>query len=498
MKHSAFRWICEGRNSFSFLILFSAILGPRIAETTASFSEDGDIVGDSRPASPRLESSANRFLAQNSEMASFSPTKKNQGDSVSSNLAKLLENHDLTTQDLATMLLGSSDPTEPEDSENWKALVVTPIEQGVAGQLVQAVLYTNEFRNRENPQRVLAFAGVQSRRNSEAVPDGACLEASYGFKGTQAEGTWHMTCLKNGYTVPNMTEWASQAGALVEFTKATFLTGYKQGCEIAKSEGLLKPHLPVVCWSATGTLTRAWIDAYPGLKEAVLGTKNSDNGTNLDENTKESSVIDSISVNTTTSSSSSSSSSTTKVDDNSNTVIIDNSIPSATQNFNADLRTTFQPENNQIYVIQTFTDPNSNCLLPPEAPGTGLANVCVYPSGSRCDPVNGAPKFDYDMFSRCSDMASLPILLETNLPLVFDEQNCISRDKVGSDTSLRDCPFHNEIYNDVPYEDPTLTWGVDWTESYSMAAQPGGSWAMATGISFSISVVLHLLFFLQY
>ena len=425
---------------------------------------------------------------------------------VASHLAALLEQHDLTTRALARMLLGINDPAEPQDSDHmpdyWQAEVVTPIQQGVNGQLVQAVLYSNEFRNTENPQRVLAFAGVQERgSDSGAIPDGACLEAMYGFKGTQAESTWYMACLQNGYKAPNMTEWAIQAGALVESTNATFLTGHKQGCEIAKSEGLLKPHLPVVCWSATGSLTGAWIDAYPGLADAVHGKKSHDkvfedvdnvdsahsvfDHPNPDENSESVVIdhpsgdenIDTMGVENGIPATSHSVFDHTNPDENSDTMVIENGIPAASQNFNTDLRNGWHPENNQIFVMQTFTDPNSNCLLPPEEPGTGLAHVCVYPSGSRCDPVNGAPKFDYSMFSICSDMASLPILLESNLPAIFDDQSCISREDVGSDKHFRDCPFHNEMY-DIPYEDPTLTWGVDWTEDSSMATHRW-SWMMS-------------------
>lgn len=459
---------------------------------------------------------ASRSLAH-SDMASYLNKNDVEIKNVASHLAALLEKYDLTTRALARMLLGSDNPAEPLDSDHmpdyWQAEVVTPIQQGVNGQLVQAVLYSNEFRNTENPQRVLVFAGVQSYgRDKGAIPDGACLEATYGSKGTQAESTWHMACLQNGYKAPNMTEWAIQAGALIESTKATFLTGHKQGCDIAKSEGLLKPHLPVVCWSATGSLTRAWIDAYPGLAEAVHGKKSQNNlfedvedvdsahsvfdhpdpeedrDTVVIDHPSMDEKIDTMGIENGVPATSHTVFDHPNPDENSDTVMIENDIPATNQNFNTDLRSSWHPENHEIFVMQTFTDPSSNCLLPPEEPGTGLAHVCVYPSGSRCDPINGAPRFDYSMFSLCSDMASLPILLESNLPAIFDDESCISREDVGSDQHLRDCPFHNENY-DIPYEDPTITWGVDWTEDYSMATH---SWSWMISMTLSLLVTAQL------
>eukprot|EP00536_Pseudo-nitzschia_multiseries_P010619 jgi/Psemu1/289177/fgenesh1_pg.331_\ len=133
----------------------------------------------------------------------------------------------------------------------WKAEVVTPVPQGVNGSLVQAVLFSNEHRNPDNPQRVLSFAGAMLwgtgvRDDQTAIPDGACLAAMYQFKDTTfAEATWQHLCFQNGYTVPDVAAWAEQIEALVEKTKPTFLTGHKLGCDIALTVGLLNPTLPV-------------------------------------------------------------------------------------------------------------------------------------------------------------------------------------------------------------------------------------------------------------
>ena len=428
-----------------------------------------------------------------SEMASF--LKGNNGDiPVASNLAVLLRNHGITTSALVGMIERTKDPIVFADmfaeADSWKAKVVTPVQQGVNGQLVQAVLFSNEASNPENPQRVLSFAGVQFREGSykEILPDGACLEASYGFKETQAEGTWQMSCMQSGYKVPNMIEWATQVGALVESTNPTFLTGFKQGCEIAKSEGLLRPNLPVVCWGATGTLTEAWIDAYPGLAKAI-GKDNTDN-----ENGTYDSVFDPIAVNNDDyNSNEETETNTTVAVMNVNSNVVTSVIDPIAENGNtaseratagaesSSSATTYRPQNPNIYVIQTFTDPSSNCLLPPEAPGTGLANVCAYSAGSRCDANNGTPRFDYSLFSRCSDMSSLPILLQSNLPVDFDETSCISRNQVGTDHHLRDCPFE-EIYT-APQKSPS-SWGTEETVySDSEAATDVWSWRISAVVS---------------
>lgn len=445
----------------------------------------------------------------NSDMATFLEGYK--PNSVASDLAALLQKHDLTTSALANMIMGTEYPSRPMDSSSgngifdaredplsWKAEVVTPTQQGVDGQLVQAVLYSNEFRNPNNPQRVLSFAGVQvgDAKQKEALPDGACLEASYSFKGTEAEGSWQMICMQSGYKVPDMTEWATQIGELVQSTNATFLTGYKQGCEIAKSEGLLNTHLPVVCWGTTGTLTEAWIDSYPGLAKAI-GKVTDDDDNMLDsisattDDEEDSSgipgatagigssngVVDAVMANPTDDAT------TTAINPN------DNFAVERTNAYDEKFMGVYLPQNHQMYVLQTYTDPSSNCLLPPEAPGTGLANVCAYAAGSRCDPVNGAPRFDYSIFSRCSEMATLPILLQSNLPVAFEEANCVARKDVGIDDHLRDCPFH-----EIPKTPPRspFRWGVEETDDDSTATTTG-----VGGLSAVLSLLVMVVYLFQ-
>ena len=325
---------------------------------------------------------------------------------VGSDLTNLLEAHDLSLPPLASMYLGTYWPTNPRDSDfgcpkgkpeeremycegkptYWKAEIITPVPQGVNGSLVQAVLFTNAHRNSENPQRVLSFAGVMLwgsgvESNQTAMPEGACLAAFYQFKDTQAEPAWKRLCLENGYRWPNMKEWAAQIMALVEEVKPTFLTGHKMGCDIAKSVGILNTNIPVVCWASTGTLNQAWIDAYPGLAEAL---ENSSNGINV---------------------------------------------------------------NNNMYVIQGRTDPHSMCLLPQTMPGSGVANICTYNPGGRCEPGN--VPFNWDPWGDCSLTTSSTLGLTSGLKEIDLKQNCISKEFIGIDFRLRDCPYeHFERYHD--------------------------------------------------
>ena len=318
---------------------------------------------------------------------------------AASNLQQVLNKHDLNILSLAKMYQGTLSPQGPRDAgprlhgpkwggswlDHWKSEIVTPLSQGVNGTLVQAVLFSNEYRNPQNPQRILSFATYIGGQDM-------CLHGLYAFKGTEAEATWREVCNRNGNIEPNMAEWARQAGALVKSTRATFLTGFYVGCDIAKSEALLNPGLPAVCFSATGDLSEAWIEAYPGLSEAV-----------------------------------------------------GRGDPSFTSN--GERLTSSYPANDQIYVIQRTTEPNSNCLLPPPKPGTGLAHVCVYPSDGFCEPPW---EFSYDPFKECAvfsmitqNFAGLYKSVDyQGFTYAFGADKCISREQVGIDYSLRHCPYH--------------------------------------------------------
>lgn len=559
MKFLSFPWITNA--TFALLLFSSTILEPAKGEAdadavaVANTTSLGDVATPSSSTAESLmgttlredKNSNNSTSLGDLEMPpSSSSTGEsmmgtsvreddyNEDESVASNLSLLLQKHNLTTHALARMLPGTYQPRDPQDSNQlpdyWKAQVVTPIQQGTDGQLVQAVLYSNEYRNPQNPQRVLSFAGVlrPSELIETAFPDGACLAASYGFKRTQAEAAWQKICVQTGYKIVNMTEWARQAGELVRSTGATFLTGHKMGCELAKSEGLLNPHLPVVCWGTTGTFTQAWIDAYPGLSDAVQGrpvksvdkyVMGSDNviikenilKDNGHEAEMQTTMLDKLSSNNDNDKSINNNEENGENGDHTHEELLalharckcmdgeifcsetealkhchcdgagelqcgTNETHGISNQKNKDKPKTttttttntwptrygFAPENTNIYVLQTLTDPSSNCLLPILAPGSGLTHVCVYPASSRCDPFNGVPNFDYSLFSECSDWASSPSKLETNLPEVFDDADCIPRTKVGIDTSLMDCPFHDILYN-LPYEDDAVdtdSWGA--------------------------------------
>lgn len=347
---------------------------------------------------------------------------------VASDLSQLLDAHNLTTWALAKMYLGTYFAQNPRDSDQypdyWKAEIVTPDPQGVNGSLIQAVLFTNGFRNSENEQRVLSFAGVQTQMQEFATPEGACLAAEYGFKGTAAESAWQHTCIENGFLVPDMSEWASQVNALIEEVRPTFLTGHKLGCDFAKSAGILNPDLPVVCFAATGTLTQAWIDAYPGLADAI--DNNNNNNTNTNENENENSAF---------------------------------------------------PENDAIYVLQTYTDPHSNCIHPPPSRGSGLANVCYFHATVDCDLQM---TFDYGVFSRCVQGTSSTLVMFT-VPIEFEEEECVSREYIGEDFSNRICP-HEAYYYGILEETSPPTTTVD------------GSLAGDDSSTIKMNVVLHLSF----
>jgi hypothetical protein len=475
MRFLSFPWIATGTLAL-LLVLTTTIFGVE-AYVTLSAADAGP--GDATP-SPTTKSSMvttttpedddGVVLDSNETFFDGNETVVPFWETPASDLSLLLQRHNLTTVVIAKMFLGTYFPQNPRDSDNhdpglyWKAQIVTPVEQGVNGSLVQAVLYSNEYRNPENPQRVLSFAGVKTDNLAKtASPESACLAALYGFKGTDAEGDWLHTCVQNGYLVPNMTEWGAQVGALVKSTNATFLTGHRLGCELAKSEGLLNPHLPVVCWSATGSLTEAWIDAYPGLSDAIRRT------------------FDTARTNQTTS-----------INNNNNTDD-ENNDNTSTETSNSCV---YVPENDQIYVIQTLTDPISNCLLPPETPGTGLAHVCAYGVIARCDdPSNG---FDYGIFSRCIE-ASLTLALFQNLPEIFESHDCISREDVGIDFSLRNCPFQQIAY-DVPDDDySNSTDNANATSNATTETTSGGpsfmsdkAWMLQTSVSFLFTAIVFL------
>ncbi len=484
MKGATFDW-CTSR-AIVLLFLLPSIFGSAIGK------EDNDSLNQLRRN------------AISSDMAAFLEGYK--PNSVASDLAALLQKYDLTTSALANMIAGTETPSRPldsssgngvfdarEDPQSWRAQVVTPIQQGVEGQLVQAVLYTNEFRNPNNPQRVLSFAGVQvvDARKKEALADGACLEAAYSFKETEAEGSWQMICMQSGYKVPDMAEWATQISELVQSTNATFLTGYKQGCEIAKSEGLLNPSLPVVCWGTTGTLTEAWIESYPGLAQAIGLVNNEEENSDILESIPTDNagatggigatngIVGGVMANP-----------TDQTDPTIATTLHqhDNFAVQRSSKTKEKLTGVYLPKNHQIYVLQTYTDPSSNCLLPPEAPGKGLANVCAYSAGSRCDPFNGTPRFDYSIFSMCSEMATLPILLQSNLPVAFREADCVARKDVGIDHHLKDCPFHE--MPTVPPKSP-FRWGVEERDEASMATTTAAWYPMA------MTVLVTALYLLQ-
>jgi hypothetical protein len=216
-----------------------------------------------------------------------------------------------------------------------------------------------------------------------------------------------------------------------------------------------------VCWSATGTLTEAWIDAYPGLSE-VARTKNHYAETTETNNEKNSTTTTNTSTNTTT------------IDANGNTVL---SFP---QN---DAMVSY-PDNDQIYVIQTYTDPTSNCLLPLPQHGWGLAHVCAYPSTSRCDAFNGAPGFDYDYFSKCSQWSSSTLGNFRNLPETFDPRDCIPREDVGLDIGLRDCPYQQILVDGVPLDEDFVVYessSSSTTETSSTSET--ASWTTSTADS---------------
>ena len=382
---------------------------------------------------------------------------------TASDLSFLLQKHNLTTWVIAKMFLGTYFAQDPRDSDSsdpglyWKAQIVTPVAQGVNGSLVQAVLYSNEYRNTENPQRVLSFAGVkgQDKQRMDAAPETACLAAFYGFKGTDAEADWIHTCIQSGYVVPNMTEWGAQVGALVKSTNATFLTGHRLGCELAKSEGLLNPHLPVMCFGATGSLTEAWIDAYPGLSDAVRG-----------------STFDAASTNQ-----------SAAIRNNNNTTDNETNGTISTETTSNGV---YVPENDQIYVIQQFTDPISNCLLPPEQPGRGLANVCAYSNFLRCEDT---VSFDYSNYGYCMRVSNY-LASFRGLPETFESDACISREDVGIDFSLRDCPYEQIVYA-VPDYSATATSNATETTSGGPSFMSNKTWMLLqTSVSFLFTAIV--------
>jgi len=192
---------------------------------------------------------------------------------VASSLSALLETHNVTTTSLAMMAEESYWPQSPRNVDEWNATVVTPVPQGINGSLVQAVGYTNP----DTSERILSFMGVylspaHKNKTDYAEPYSTCLAADVEFKGTDAENAWQETCTFAGRVDTNLSEWASQAKLLVQEFRPTFLSGHSQGCSIAISEGILTG-LPVVCFSIPGELTNSWMDAYPGLKDAVNDEK---------------------------------------------------------------------------------------------------------------------------------------------------------------------------------------------------------------------------------
>mmetsp|Transcript_20501 Transcript_20501/g.48114 ORF Transcript_20501/g.48114 Transcript_20501/m.48114 type:complete len:454 (-) Transcript_20501:213-1574(-) len=267
------------------------------AEIIAPYSDVDVVSGSGAQAVDTLEIQADSESSNETQLSEWiSEDVYNEAITaaeVGSNLLDLLEAHDLELLTLVVMFIGTYWADDPRDSDlgcssgmkkedcynlptYWKAQVVTPVHQGVDGSLIQATIFSNEHRNPANPQRVLSFAGAMLwgsgvQKDQTAIPDGACLAAMYQYRDTHAEGPWLHLCSQNGIVVPNVTAWAEQIEALVEETQPTFLTGHKLGCDIALTVGILNPGLPVVCWASPGTLNPAWIDAYPGLAEALDG-----------------------------------------------------------------------------------------------------------------------------------------------------------------------------------------------------------------------------------
>ena len=117
---------------------------------------------------------------------------------------------------------------------------------------------------------------------------------------------------------------------------------------------------------------------------------------------------------------------------------------------------------NDLFVLQTYTDPYSNCLEP--TPSIGVANMCGFPGRSAVGGCGRNSTFRYDPFSDCVRQSHYVSNI-LSVPLEFEQRQCVSRQVVGTATQeARFCPHHHN--HSTP---TTLTTGNSSSSSSSSA-----------------------------
>lgn len=102
-------------------------------------------------------------------------------------------------------------------------------------------------------------------------PQQGCIVSKYLFSGTDAQPDWDQTCeeYRDGVATPSLEVVSAQVRQMImNAGPISLLTGHSLGCAVALSEGLIHG-IPVVCFSTSGSFTKAWRSNYPGLETAI-------------------------------------------------------------------------------------------------------------------------------------------------------------------------------------------------------------------------------------
>jgi len=237
--------------------------------------EEDRIVGHSKA----LPSSANNYLGLSEDHPTTPPPldvyTPEQHGFPSARLYSLVSSHNVTTVDLALMAAQAySSPHYPASTGSWR---------GVARNTTASILPTALYEHISTGKRIAALQGINIAPDTSPAQPGqgvegsvpgvqACLAARYEFEGSNVFDAWNETCHKYGNDADRavkLSAVAEQLDALLDADPSiAMLTGHSLGCMAALSVGHIRG-IPVVCFSASGSFSKAWLAGYPGLAAAT-------------------------------------------------------------------------------------------------------------------------------------------------------------------------------------------------------------------------------------